>query len=254
MNLQPVKSISLADKVFAQLLGEIISERQPAGALLPAERKLSEVFEVNRHVVREALKRLEQVGLIRISQGGSTEVMDYRQTSGLDLLGLMADHALPADKLLLHWRSNLEMRAAIAADAARLCAQRGSAAIKAELQALTQQMQATPDEQALFALEVRYWDALLAGADNLAYRLAFNSMLKSLRTVPDAVHAWSMKEIRKSACHQVLSDAIARGDADAAEADIRTLMRKGLQAFAQFSAPWMAAPVAATARRAQQQA
>lgn len=237
--LQPVQSASLADKVFAQLLGEIVKGTYSAGDKLPAERKLSEVFEVNRHVVREALKRLEQVGLIRISQGGSTEVRDFRQSGGLDVLGLMAGHALAADKALGYWRSILEMRAAIAADTARLCAQRASPALKAEISALTAQMQNTQDDQALFALEVRYWDTVLAGADNLAYRLAFNSMMKSLRALPSAVQAWSLREIRQTQCHQVLSDAIARGDADAAEQDTRTLMRQGLKTFAHFSASLM---------------
>jgi GntR family transcriptional repressor for pyruvate dehydrogenase complex len=236
MNLQPVKTTSLADKVFAQLLGEITSDRYPAGTKLPAERKLSEVFEVNRHVVREALKRLEQVGLIRISQGGSTEVLNFRESAGLDLLGLLADHAQGAAQMLRYWRSNLEMRAAIAPDVARLCALRASPELKASISALTKQMQTTEDDQALFALEVRYWDTLLVGADNLAYRLAFNSMIKSLRAVPETVHAWSLHEVRKSRCHQVLSEAIAQGDADTAELDTRALMRKGLQAFAQFAA------------------
>lgn len=236
MNLQAVKSASLADQVFAQLLGEVLNSSYPPGSKLPAERKLSEVFEVNRHVVREALKRLEQVGVLRISQGGSTEVLNFRKTGGLDLLGLMAEHPQDQAQKLKNWRANLEMRAAIAADAARLCAERCSPAQATDLLALTVQMQATDDDMALFALEVRYWDTLLEGADNMAYQLAFNSMMKSLRAMPAAALSFSMREVRMSSCHQALSEAIAQGDAHTAEQDTRTLMRQGLAAFAQLSA------------------
>ena len=236
MNLQAVKPASLADQVFAQLLGEILKGAYAAGSKLPAERKLSEVFEVNRHVVREALKRLEQVGVLRISQGGSTEVLNFRKTAGLDLLGLMAEYPQGLAQQLRNWRANLEMRAAIAADASRLCALRRSPALATELLTLTEQMQATENDTALFALEVRYWDTLLDGADNMAYQLAFNSMMKSLRAMPAAALSFSMREVRQSRCHQALSEAIARGDADAAEQDTRTLMRQGLEAFQQLSA------------------
>jgi GntR family transcriptional repressor for pyruvate dehydrogenase complex len=236
MNLQAVKPASLADQVFAQLLGEVLHGAYLPGSKLPAERKLSEVFEVNRHVVREALKRLEQVGVLRISQGGSTEVLNFRKTAGLDLLGLMAEYPQGQAQKLKNWRANLEMRAAIATDAARLCAERRSQALASELLALTEQMQATENDAALFALEVRYWDTLLEGADNMAYQLAFNSMMKSLRSMPAQALSFSMREVRASRCHQALSEAIARRDADAAEQDTRTLMRQGLVAFKQLSA------------------
>ena len=36
--------------------------------------------------MREALKRLQQSGLVRISQGGATRVRDWRRHGGLDLL------------------------------------------------------------------------------------------------------------------------------------------------------------------------
>ena len=58
--LRPVQTRSLPDEVFGQLLGEIVSGRYAPGETLPGERGLSDVFGVNRHVVREALKRLRE--------------------------------------------------------------------------------------------------------------------------------------------------------------------------------------------------
>ncbi len=257
MTLRAVQPNSLPDQVFAQLLADIIQGRHPPSSLLPAEGKLAEVLAVNRHVVRVALKRLAQLGLIRVAPGGHAEVLDFHQTAGLDLLGLVAQHGLPADRLLLHWRSTLEMRAAIAVDAARLCALRGEADVRLALPALTLQMLHTDDDQALYALEMRYWDTIVTGADNIAYRLAHNSMMKILTlamarsteagnghaftTNRDMIRAWSLSEVRASQCHRALSAAIAEGDAESAEAEARTLMRKGLQIYERFTQAWQSA-------------
>ncbi len=254
MNLRAIQPALPSDHVFAQLLKDIVRGIQAPGQLLPVEGQLTEAYAVSHEVVREALMRLAQLGLVRALPGGHTEVLDFRETAGLDLLGLVAHHGLPGDRLLLHWRSTLEMRAAIATDAARLCALRGEADVRLALPALTLQMLHTDDDQALYALEMRYWDTIIIGADNLAYRLAHNSMMKILTramarsteekgvdtftTNRDMIRAWSLREVRASQCHRALSAAIAEGDADAAEAETRTLMRKGLQVYENFVQAW----------------
>ena len=70
--------------------------------------------------MREALKRLQQAGLIRISQGGATRVLDWRQSGGLEvLLDLMDAPGSPPPELI---RSVLEMRETVGVDAAGKCA------------------------------------------------------------------------------------------------------------------------------------
>ena len=92
------------------------------GEPLPAERELALQFGVNRHAIREALKGVRQAGLVRISQGDKTRVLDWRENAGLDVLTALATTgAVPSVELM---RDVFEMRRSIAADAARLCAQR----------------------------------------------------------------------------------------------------------------------------------
>lgn len=93
MPLRTVRNQSLGDQVFEQLGREIVLGHFAPGEHLPPERTLVETFGVNRHVVREALKRLEQMGLIRGAQGDGTLVLDFKKTAGLDLLALMAEQA-----------------------------------------------------------------------------------------------------------------------------------------------------------------
>jgi DNA-binding GntR family transcriptional regulator len=60
----------LADR----LIGEIRAGRLRIGDTMPGELELGERFRVSRHTVREALRRLEELGLIERNQGSGTVV------------------------------------------------------------------------------------------------------------------------------------------------------------------------------------
>jgi GntR family transcriptional repressor for pyruvate dehydrogenase complex len=226
--LRAIHNRSLADQVFEQLAREIVVGRYPAGSSLPAERMLATVFGVNRHVVREGLKRLEQIGLLRISQGGGTKVLDFKRHAGLDLLALLAEHATGGKDVVTVWVAVLEMRAAIAADIARLAAERASTSIKQDLVAISNEMRKAPSAAQLLRLEVRFWDRAVEGADNLAYRLAFNSLIKSAQAMGQMAEEWAAAELRANDYRSTIARAIADGDALRAEAETRDAMRNAV--------------------------
>lgn len=118
MAFVPVTRASVSDLVFGQLRDAIVSGTYRTDDALPGERELAAAFEVNRHAVREALRRLQQLGLVRISQGGATRVLDWRVHAGLDLaLSLVrSGDVLPVATLV---RDMMDMRACIGVDAAR---------------------------------------------------------------------------------------------------------------------------------------
>ncbi len=247
MPLHAIRSRSLSEQVFEQVAAEIITGRYAPGSNLPAERALTVVFDVNRHVVREALKRLEQIGLVKISQGGGTKVLDFKRHAGLDLLAVMSEHARAGDDVAAIWLAVLEMRAAIAADMARLCALRASAEVKQDLLALARQMKDTPGEDELFRLDVRFWERLADGAGNIAYRLALNTMTRSAEAGGGLSTQWSVYELRKGDFRLPVATAIASGDANKAEAVTREAMRTAVQSFGASTgqgapAPALAAP------------
>src|SRR4051812_6949708 len=117
---------TLSGQIYALLRGEILAGRYEPGGALPSERRLSDELESGRHAVREALKRLQQAGLVAISQGGATRVRDWRRHGGLELL---LEGEVPDE--LEAGRAAMEMRACIGADAARRCDQRAAAARRA---------------------------------------------------------------------------------------------------------------------------
>lgn len=231
MPLREVKNRSLSDQVFDQLATEITDGTYPIGTSLPAERTLAAVFKVNRHVVREALKRLEQVGLVRIAQGGGTRVLDPAEHAGLDLLALLAERLRGGDEAKKFWLSVLEMRACIAADAVRICAQHAPPDVKNELVALTEQMSAALDDSTVYALNLQFWRRVHEGAQNLVYRLAFNSLIEAADALGSTAHAWGAAEVRRFDFHREIARSIAAGDAEGAESAMRTTMRAAVDYF-----------------------
>ena len=216
MALKAIEKRSLPDEVFEQLTTEIVSGRYAPGASIPSERDLSETLGVNRHVVREAVKRLEQIGLVKGGQGGRTKVLDFRATAGLDLLAVVAEHAEPVEDLLPLLASAMEMRAGIGAEVARLCAERSAAAAGPELLHIAERLAATDEGEERLALDQRFWQRALDGAGNLAYQLAFNSLIRAVHARRDLSLPWLEQELAHCDYRRPIAAAIAAGDAEGA--------------------------------------
>jgi DNA-binding FadR family transcriptional regulator len=230
MPLKAVTTQSLPDQVFRQLASAILDGTYAVGQNLPAERNLAEVFGVNRHVVREATKRAEQIGLVRVTQGGGTKVLDFEHTAGLDALALLAEYAAEDLAGARLWQAGFEMRAAIGADVARLCALRGDAKIKRELIELATELKNAPHGPELVAIDLRFWETMLTGADNIAYRLSYNSLIRSAQTAPELQLNWTIQELEHSDYRMQIATAIEQGDSAAAEAAARTSLRGAIEA------------------------
>src|SRR4051794_11613606 len=199
-----------SSQIHARLRADILSGRYGPGDALPSERRLSEELDASRHGVREALKRLQQAGLVTISQGGATRVRDWRRHGGLDLLlALGADGDAPPELGLA--RATLEMRASVGADAARLCARRAGAAARAELVARAEALAATADADERTATYALLWDRIVEGSGNLAYRLALNTLVAGQRVLEFDARLVSA-EVRDEEAVRALVAAIAAGD------------------------------------------
>lgn len=207
----------LPDAVYASISNGILGGELEPGDALPSERLLAQEYGVNRHAIREAIKRLQQAGLVRVAHGGATRVLDWQTTGGLDLLTQIGSVDRLTPQLA---RAGLEMRQCIGIDAARRCAERAPAALVDELHALTA-APASNDGEAADAYE-RLWALIVTGSDNLAYRLALNSLLAEGGALD--LRVLSLPEARDHRAGVALVDAIASRDPDAAEVAARNLL------------------------------
>jgi len=83
--LSPLTKTRLHEDIVEQLKDRIIRGDLPAGTKLPAERELAEQLQVNRTTVREALHKLESMGLVEIKHGAGIFVRDYLESGSLEL-------------------------------------------------------------------------------------------------------------------------------------------------------------------------
>src|SRR3954452_20494981 len=90
---RPVGKPRVAEEIVQQLRGLILRGEYAVGDKLPPERKLAEELGVNRASLREAIKSLEHMGLVKTRQGDGTRVLDFMQTAGLELVS----HLIPLD-------------------------------------------------------------------------------------------------------------------------------------------------------------
>lgn len=76
MSDQLIRSPSLADTVANRLRREINGGQYKPAEKLPTEHKLAEIYGVSRAIIREALGRLKQDGLVRSRQGAGAYVAE----------------------------------------------------------------------------------------------------------------------------------------------------------------------------------
>ncbi|MGH1347077.1 MAG: FadR/GntR family transcriptional regulator [Nannocystales bacterium] len=226
MGLQKIDRRTISDQVFEQLSREIVDGRMEPGVLLPSERELVQVLGVNRGAVREALKRLAQSGLVQIQQGGGTRVLDYRKTAGLDLLGSLMIRADGEIDVRVA-RSVMEMRSALAPDVARLAATRRDDATVQQLAALVTAMGGTEDLGVLQSHSLEFWDVLVRAADNVAYRLSFNTLRDTYELIRGALVVIMADEVSDVGGHRDVLDAVQAEDGDAARAAAEALVQRG---------------------------
>jgi DNA-binding FadR family transcriptional regulator len=216
VELTPVaRSVTLSDSVYTTLLHEILSGRWSAGQAVPSERELAATLHVTRHVVREALKRLQQAGLVRISQGGSTLVLDWRTHAGLDMgFALVAAGVVPFADI---FRDTAVLRRTVGVDAARLCAVNATEELLAEVTGAAAAYPHTGTLRAFADAELILWTAIVAGSGNVAYRLALNTLMRSIEEAgAEMVMGLNAEVLTDRGGHVELATAIAARDAEAA--------------------------------------
>jgi DNA-binding FadR family transcriptional regulator len=91
--------LSRSEAITAILRDEILSGQYRAGERLPSERDLTARFATSRGVIREAFKKLDQLGIASVQRGGARAVPIEDCT--LNVLGPLLDlHSIPDGKLV----------------------------------------------------------------------------------------------------------------------------------------------------------
>ena len=178
--LKPVEKQRVAEEIAEQLRGLILNGQYPPGSKLPPERELSKRLRVNRASLREALKKLEHLGLVRIRQGDGTRVQNFMETGGIELV----QHLLPLGggkpELI---RDLLEFRRLFGREIARLAAARSSQDKDgiARLRAIADKADSTQGAAELFDLDFEFYVVLASLSGNQVMLLLINTVRDGVR-------------------------------------------------------------------------
>jgi DNA-binding FadR family transcriptional regulator len=82
-----------ADHAFDVLARAILTGELPPGSALPPQRELAERFDISTLVIRQAIHKLEDVGLLRVRQGSPAFVLDPEKATDIRLLQLRLELA-----------------------------------------------------------------------------------------------------------------------------------------------------------------
>jgi GntR family transcriptional repressor for pyruvate dehydrogenase complex len=166
--------MAVAGRVFTRLSEEILSGRYEAGEKLPTQRTLAAELGVTMTALREALKRLEQLGLVEVRHGDAMRVGDWRANGGLDVIAHVLFAAGGLDRSML--ADVMEARRLMLSESARLAAERGDAPQAARLAELAERLADAPDAAAAQALDWAFFQELVEAARNVVLMLVMNSI------------------------------------------------------------------------------
>ena len=169
---QPVQRGHAADAIFEQLAAAILTGELAAGAPLPPERILGEQFDVSRMVLRQAVHRLADVGLVRVRQGGATLVLDPGEAGDIRLIGLYYALDPGGERARVIRRDAIEKQSLQGLSLIDVCARRGTHEEKESIRALTSAFdEAAATEADFVAFEETFWRAVSRAGKNRIFEM-----------------------------------------------------------------------------------
>lgn len=202
---------NLIDQAVGRLRKQITSGAWPVGTRIPPEPELTELIGVGRNTVREAVQSLVHAGMLERRQGSGTYVISDSE------LGTAMGRQIAG----AHQRDVLEVRRCLEVEAARLAAQRRSAAQLTELTELHDlraAAYATGDLDTATEADLAFHRRIVEASGNPV-------LLALYETLQDAVVAnirfnFEHPAEEHDVAHTALLDAISEGDSSKAMVEI----------------------------------
>jgi DNA-binding FadR family transcriptional regulator len=166
---------SLARAVTAELVERIVRGVHPPGTSLPTEPALCEAFSVSRTVVREAVKVLQEKGLVQVRQGAGTMITPPAMWNMLDELVLAA--TIAEDESLTILDDLVVTRRVLESDMANVAARLAGPDTVERLRALVDRMDELVDDHVTYADSDRaFHDTIMRASGNRIARGVVRSL------------------------------------------------------------------------------
>lgn len=199
-------------------LENMVAERFPPGSLLPTEDELADQFRVSRSVVREAMKMLEDRGLVEVRAGRGTTVVPAKPDRvKASLYRLIRSSGTPILEEMLQL---LELRGVLEENAASLAAARATEAEIAEIESALDRMRDGSVPEEIYAADLQFHISIARASGNRFFEIVLEPLTEVF-----------LKQIQLSAkvdmgvkLHQDVLKAIQLQDPAAAGLAVRRLL------------------------------
>jgi GntR family transcriptional regulator, transcriptional repressor for pyruvate dehydrogenase complex len=217
--VQPVRTHQL---VLAHVEAELVAGRLTLGGRLPGERALAEQLGISRPSVREAIRALEVLGVVRTATGSGPEagaviVADPAAGLGLALRLHVATSGVAVGDVV-------QLRLLLESWAVREAAKHPDDAVLAHAAGLLDQMDAEPDPGHFLDLDGEFHAGLVGLAGNVLITAVMTSVRGAVRSYVGAGARrldWSATARRLRAEHRRIYEAVREGRPDDAEREVR---------------------------------
>jgi len=213
-----------------ELLARIVSGKHASGSQLPPEPALCEAFGVSRTVVREAMKLLQEKGLVLVRQGSGTVVTPPESWKMLDELVLAA--SIAEDRNLTILDDLVVTRRLLESDMAHVAASAATAETIERLGSLVDQMDRLVDVVSEYTEHDRaFHDVIMRASGNRIARAVVRALESQAKNT-----ARYMGQTSRDLCiasnrgHRAIYERIAAADPEGA----------GREMFRHITEAWLA--------------
>ncbi len=213
----PIVRRKLSQDVFERLLDSINSGEFPRGELLPSERQLMDRFRVGRPAIREALQDLQRMGLVVITHGEGTRLVEPTAQSVLDQIAVTVHHVLASSEQNLSQLK--EARTFFEVGMVRIAAAKATPDHVAELRTIVEDMEASSAE---FSAFMKHDIAFHRRIAEITGNMVFVAVSEALLTWLSRYHVGVLREVGREARtldeHRHILDRLAAHDVEGAAA------------------------------------
>jgi GntR family transcriptional repressor for pyruvate dehydrogenase complex len=163
---EPPARQRVADHVFESLARAILAGELKPGEPLPTQRDLAKQFNVSALIVRQAIHRLEDLGLVRVRQGSTTIVLDPAASKDIRLIQMQLELAEPGHGLAT---AALELQALFLVPLLALAERRITAEELAVLQYLVDNLSEKPTGEQARRFRIEYFRVIAKATRNPLY-------------------------------------------------------------------------------------
>ncbi|MEW6549882.1 MAG: FadR/GntR family transcriptional regulator [Spirochaetota bacterium] len=223
--MEPIKRISVVEQAISKIYDLILSQDLKENDKLPPERQLSEMLGISRNSLREAIRVLDMLGVLRVDQG-SGMVIDSSRVS--DAVTKHLTFALLLNREKLH--ELFEARLVVETECAGLAAVRADQEERETLRRTYQELCASrTDRPKSIALEIELHNIIARAARNTVLEKILSSLKQILKESREATVPRTGVSTETIQVHERLIAAIEARD----QASARAIMREHISAVAE---------------------